>query len=334
MPVNIEDISKQLGLSVSTISKALNGYPDVSEGTRALVLEKARKLGYQPSAAARNLRRGRTDKIGLLVNHSLRYISEYLAEVIAGVALAAEKNGKNIILYTETVAQPDELIRICRSGEFDGALLVWANPEVGLLQTIENEAMPYLVFGRRVEYEFSSYVAPDNFDGAYQLTRHLIELGHQRLGFMSRPMHGPINDDRFGGYRQALQDADLSVDESLIVPTSLEPDSGYHAMNSMLDKHKPPTAVFAFYDLLAVDALRAATERGLRVPDDVAIVGFDGLRSSMIANPPITTVRQPLQEMGREAVRLLLMQIEDRDLPPQRLTYPVELLVRPSTQKT
>lgn len=331
MAIKIGDISHHLNLSISTVSKALNGYPDVSEQTRQLVMKTARELGYEPSASARNLRRGRTDKLGLLINHSLTYIREYLAEVIAGVAYCAEQNGMNITLYTSTIHQPDGLLRICRSGEIDGALLLWANPQPETLQQLTDEKLPYIVFGRRVAYPQASFVAPDNYDGGYQLTRHLIENGHTRIGFMARTLHGPTHDDRFAGYCQALEEEGIPLDTSLVVDTVVEPDSGYRATQQLLALENRPTAIFAFYDLMAVDALRAVHEQGLSVPDDIAIVGFDGLQSSLITTPQITTVKQPLEQMGREAVRLLLERIEDPDRPLDRIIYPVEMFIRESS---
>lgn len=332
MTRRIKDISERLGLSVSTVSKALNDYPDVAPRTRLLVQQTARELGYQPSASARNLRRGRTEKLGLLINHSLHYISEYFAEVMAGIAMTAEQNGTNVILYTETVHQPDGLLRICRSGEIDGALLLWANPSDGILQHLEKERMPYVVVGRRVELASASYVTPDNREGAQRLTQHLIEQGHRRIGFMARPVHGLTNEDRLAGYVDAHAQAGLSLDSRLIMTTELEPESGYHAMQRLMELPQPPTAVFAFYDLMAVDALRAAHERGLRVPHDVAIVGFDGLPSSQITTPRLTTVRQPLRAMGRKAVEILLSRIAQPDMPAIQLTFPIELVVRDSSQ--
>ncbi len=333
MSITIDDVSKRLGLSISTISKALNGYPDVSQRTRDLVADTARELGYQPSASARSLRRGQTDKIGLLINHSLSYISEYLAEVIVGLAYSAEQNGKNIILYTDTIHQPDGLLRICRSGEIDGALLLWTNLQADTLRQLEAERMPYMVLGRRVDYERASFVSPDNYEGAYQLSRHLIEQGHRRIGFMSRPQHGATHEDRLGGYCQALKEAGIPACDALVIETRVEPDSGYKAMNQLLDLPSPPTAVFAFYDLMAVSALRAITDRGLNVPKDMALVGFDGLRSSRHTTPPISTARQPLEQMGREAVRLLEARIKNPSRPPDRITYPVEICLRESSQK-
>ena len=334
MSMTIGELSKRLGLSISTVSKALNGYPDVSEQTRALVTHTARELGYEPSASARSLRRGHTDKIGLLINHSLSYISEYLADVIAGVAYSAEQNGKNIILYMDTIRQPDGLLRICRSGEIDGALLLWANPQPDTLRQLEAEQMPYVVLGRRTDYRQASFVSPDNYDGACQLSRHLIEQGHRRIGFMSRPEHGPTHEDRLGGYVQALKEAGIPVCDDLVVETRVEPNSGYKAMNQLLDLPQPPTAVFAFYDLMALGALRAVTDRGLNVPADIAVVGFDGLRSSLHTAPPISTAKQPLEQMGREAVRLLQARIENPARTPDRIIYPVEICLRESSQRT
>ncbi|MCA9905546.1 MAG: LacI family DNA-binding transcriptional regulator [Anaerolineae bacterium] len=331
MPVTIEDISARLGISIATVSKALNDYPDVSAKTRKLVQETALKMGYQPSASARNLRRGRTEKIGLLINHSLTYISEYLSEIMSGIARTAEQNGKNIILYTETVKQPDGLIKICRSGEIDGALLLWANPTTSMLALMTHEKLPYVVLGRRVEYEQASYVAPDNVTGAYQLTCHLIEQGHRRIGFMRRQLHGPTNIDRFAGYERAHQDAGIPIDPALIVNTEIEPNSGYNALLQLLDLPQPPSAVFTFHDLMGVDALRAASDRNLSVPGDIAIVGFDGLRSSEITNPRLTTVKQPLAAMGQRAVEILLTQIKSPDMPPQQHVFPVELMIRESS---
>lgn len=331
MAITIGDISKRLGLSISTVSKALNGYPDVSAQTRDLVTHTAQELGYEPSASARSLRRGRTDKVGLFLNHSMSYISEYLGEVIAGAAHSAQQNGKNIILYTELIHHPAGLMRICRSGEIDGALLLWANPQAAALQQLEAEQMPYVVLGRRVDYAAASFVAPDNFNGACQLTRHLIEQGHRRIGFMARPEHGLTHQDRLGGYHHALQAAGIPRDAALVVETIVEPDSGYKAMQRLLDLPQPPTAVFAFYDLMALSALRAVTERGLRVPQDIALVGFDGLYSALHANPPISTARQPLQQIGSEAVRLLQARIENPLRPPDRVIYPVEICLRASS---
>jgi LacI family transcriptional regulator len=201
------------------------------------------------------------------------------------------------------------------------------------VQLLDDEQMPYVLLGRRTDHASTSYVAPDNAEGAYALTQHLIEQGNTRIAFMTRPLHGPTNNKRFEGYCRAIQEAGLSFDATLVVETALEPDSGYHAMRRLLDLTEVPSAVIAFNDLLAVDALRAASRRGLTVPGDVAIAGFDGLQSSLTTEPQITTVQQPLREMGQRAVHILLERVAEPDLPPRRETFPIQLLIRGSTRR-
>jgi DNA-binding LacI/PurR family transcriptional regulator len=331
MSSTIEDISKRLGISVSTVSKALNAYPDVADETRERVLAAARELDYTPSAAARNLRRGRSEKIGLLINNPISFLSEYISEVIAGAALQAETHGHNLILYTAAVQHPHELKRICRSREVDGLMLIF-EPSPEAVEVLISEMMPFMVFGRRVANPTVSYIAPDNRDGAYRLTRHLINLGHRRIGFTTRPELGTVSEDRFSGYRHALKDAGIHYDPALVVETFVEPNSGGRALNALLARPEPPTALFAFYDLMASDALKAAQKLGLRVPEDIAIAGFDGLRSSSITTPPITTVVQPLEHMGQQAAEMLMDRIGNADREPTQRVLPVELIVRESTQ--
>ena len=331
MSVTIEELSKQLGISVSTVSKALNGYQDVAEATRNRVLKRANELGYHPSSAARSLRRGRTDKIGFLVNNPMPFVGDYISDIISGAALTAEQLGNNLILYTTAVSHPNELKRICRARDVDGLMLIF-EPSLEAVAVLHQEKMPFVVFGRRVDQPAVSFVAPDNQAGAYALTQHFIEQGHRRIGFTPRPILGSVSEDRFLGYQQALADAGIPLLDELIVETIIEPLSGYKAMNSFLDLPEPPTAVFTFYDLMAVDALHAAHERGLRVPEDVAIAGFDGLRSSLITNPRLTTVQQPLKQMGQRAMEMLLNRIEDSTQLPINETFPVELVIRQSTR--
>lgn len=332
MTMTIEELSKRLGISVSTVSKALNGYRDVSQATRERVLQMADELDYQPSSAARSLRRGRTDKVGFLVNNPISFVGEYIAEIISGAALTAEEQGSNLILYTRAVTHPLELKRICRAREVDGVMLIF-EPSAEVLTILEQEDMPFVVFGRRIERPGISYVAPDNWAGAYALTQHLIAQGHRQIGFTTRPELGGVSRDRFEGYKQALEEAGIPLHDELIVQTKIEPMSGYKAMDQLLSSAHPPTALFALYDLMAVDALGAALDRGLRVPQDVAIAGFDGLRSSLITQPRLTTVRQPLSEMGRKAMEILLARVEDNSQPPLTEIFPVELIVRASTRR-
>ena len=334
MSVTIEDISKKLKLSTSTVSKALNGYKDVSEKTRELVMGTAKELGYHPSAAARNLRRQRTDKIGFVFNNSLMYISDYFAEVIVGATAAAETVGNNIVLYINEGDSPDSLIQLIRAKEVDGFVFVWNHVPAHIVDMLLAENVPFVVLGRRVGHPQASWIAPDNYAGGMALMEHLLSLGHTRIGFTTRPSMGRTNEDRFNAYKDGLIQAGIGIDKELIVETKLEPFSGYHAAKKLLDLENPPTAIFAFHDYVAIDAHQAIVERGLKIPEDVALVGFDGLNVSMFTSPPITTASQPLAEIGRVSILTLLKRIQDNTLPPIQKTLPVTLQVRQSTAGT
>jgi LacI family transcriptional regulator len=228
--------------------------------------------------------------------------------------------------------QIKQLTRICRAQEVDGLLLLGRpQMEQTTIAVLKEEAMPFVVVARRVENPEISYVTPDHLNGALAVTRHLIELGHKRIAFTTRPALGITSRDRLASYKQALGEAGLPFDESLVVPTTTEPRSAYNAMNQLLDLPNPPTAVFAIHDLVALECLQAATDRGLRVPDDMAMAGFDNWRASLTTKPPLTTVHPPLSEIGRRATEILVTKVADPQHPPVRVTLPVELIVRQST---
>lgn len=332
MAVTIQDIAKHLNLAPSTVSKALNDYPHISTATKTRVLTIADELGYHPSAAARNLRRRRTDKIGFSFSFPFHLMSEYASGLIAGAVTAAEKQGYNLTLYPLMDDQVKQLRQICRAGEVDGLLLL-GRPQMAetTIPLLRQEGVPFVVVGRWVEDPHVSFVKPDDPKGAYEVTQHLISQGHQRIGFTTRPLMGATSRDRFAGYQQALREANIPLDESLVVPTTFEPESSYGAMTQLLDLAEPPTAVFAIHDLVAIECLRAIQERGLRVPDDIAIAGFDDWRVSLTSQPPLTTTQPPLVDMGFQAMNILLQRIADTTLPAARITLPVELIVRQST---
>lgn len=331
MAVTIQNIAHHLNLAVSTVSKALNDYPDVSSQTKDRVLEAARELGYYPSAPARNLRRRRTDKIGFLFSFPITAISEYVSKLITGAVIAAEKKGYNLILYPMLDNQLENLTRICRTREVDGLLVLNRAGIDQTLAVLEKEAIPFVLVDRRAEQPDISFVSSDHYNGALLIMRHLVGLGHKRIGYTSRSLLGITNRDRLAGYKQVLKEADLPFDERLVVPTGMDLHSGYDAMNRLLDLPDPPTAVFAIHDLIAIECLRAATDRGLRVPEDVAIVGFDNWHFSETSKPPLTSIQTPQTEIGKKAMETLLARVTDQSQGPVRMILPVELIVRQST---
>lgn len=333
MPTTIQDISRKLGVSVSTVSKALNNYPDVAHETRGRVLAAARELDYHPNAAAQNLRRQRTNKLGLIYNYSFTAVGEFVNQLLTGAASAAEEAGYNLVLYSSVSDSPEQLATICRAREVDGLLIIWSNMPAKTLEMLEAEGIRYVSVARRVDkHPAVSYVVADNYAGSLALTRHLIAEGHRRIAFLAMPMLFETSEDRQAGYEAALREAGIAVDPTLIRETTVEPKTRRVAVTTLLDLPNPPTAIFAFHDYGAIDTLQVATERGLRVPEDLAIAGFDGMYSAMVTSPPLTTVQQPVKEIGWCAVEILLHQINDPTTPARRLTLPAELIVRASTR--
>lgn len=290
----------------------------------------SRDLGYRPRSAARNLRRQRTDKIGFFINSAVTHISDYFAEIIVGATTAAEENDHNIVLYTNEGHSPQRLLSLWQAREVDGLILVWDHVPATVIDQLAQK-LPFVILGRRVNHPQASYIAPDNYNGASALMRHLLDLGHRRIGFMARPSLKLTHVDRFAAYKDALENAGISFDPTLVVETKFEPGSNYLATAQLLDLVEPPTAIFAFHDLVAVDALQAILERGLRVPQDIALAGFDGLKISLLTSPPITTVKQPLRDIGEQTVHALLRLIQNSEQLPIQMTLPVQLDIRQST---
>ncbi|MBI5301060.1 MAG: LacI family DNA-binding transcriptional regulator [Chloroflexi bacterium] len=335
MATDIRGIAKHLGLSVSTVSKALNGYDSVSETTRKRIIQVAHKYNYYPSRAARSLRSNKTEKIGLvLYTHTplSNRSSEYYFEVIRGAATAAESQGYNLILYLTVGNQLDRLMNVCRSHEVDCLILMLGTGDLDSpVNLLKKEKIPFIVLNKHPKHANVAYVVSDHVKGAYDAVEHLIKLGHQRIAYIGREDDPETSGDRFAGYCQALQGHGIPLDNSLVAYGSSQAMSASRAMKELLERSLHPTGVFTYSDGMAIEALHAISECGLVVPNDISLIGFDDLRASSVALPPLTTVRQHLTELGRQAIEALLQQLEDKPQLPIQRTIPVELIVRQST---
>ena len=335
MSVTIEDLADRLGVSRSTVSKALNDRSDVSDATKARVVQEARELGYQPSAAARSLRRRRTDKIGLVVNYPIYRVSPFLAELIPGMATAAEDSAYNLILYTSLAGNAERVKSLCRSRELDGIVIAWPqqlSETIALSRLLTEEEMPHVFLPRRIPHKSISYMAADHVAGARQLTAHLIEMGHRRIGFVRLPELFETDHDRHEGYAQALKTAGIAYDSQLVISSrTSEPAAAGGLLSAFLSLVDPPTAILFFTDPLAIRALSLAKAHDIRVPDDLSIAGFDGILSSGVTVPALTTVRQPMPTMGERAVNNLLKLIAEPDHAPIQEILSVEFIARDST---
>ncbi len=331
MPTTIRDIAEQLELSKATVSKALNGYTDVSSATRDRVQQTASKMGYQPSATARNLRRGQTDRIGLFLNTAVDYVVDYLSGILPGAVMTAQGLGKNLVIYTITDHDPSHLLETCRAGEVDGVIMFSTRYDPDTMNMLMEDNFPLVVIGRDIPDERVSAVVPDYYGGSYLATQHLIDLGHRRIAFTTRPELGTANDAHLSGHLDAMRDSAIPFDERLIVETRLEPGSAAKAAQRLMQLPEMPTAIRAFHDLIAVDIINALQQNDFRVPQDVSVIGFDGLRARFTTVPHITTLKQPLEYIGRRVTEIIHDQIANPDFPAIKEVVPLEFDLRGST---
>lgn len=339
--LNINDIAKKAGVSRTTISRVLNNKSDVDEKTREKVLKIIDEVGYVANSVARNLRKKSTQKIGLLLYAyvsgvhvpGLHIASEYYFEIIRGITFEAENADYNIILYSSLYSEGtlDNLDKICKSGEVDGLILVGTGKMKPIIEKLKQNSIPFVVANRLIQDLEVSYVGPDDEEGAYFATRHLIDLNHRRIAYLSRPSDEETNTYRLRGYKRALSEASIPFDSNLIAAASYEWGSGEKAMHLLLEQDNPPSAVFAFNDLLAMEAMRVCGAMNLKIPEDLAIIGFDDIHSAAVMQPSLSTIRQPLFEIGSQAMKILLSLIQNEDMPPEQVIVPLAVVEREST---
>jgi LacI family transcriptional regulator len=331
VPVTIWDIAEYLDLSVSTVSRALNGYGDVAEKTRVRIVAATKELGYYPSSNARNLRLRETGRIGFSFSFPTEYIGEFASELITGAVAAVEEEDYNLLLYPLAGQQMDKLTRICRTREVTGLLLMGGEHLDEAIALLEKEALPFVVLNRRIDKPNVSYVTVDNVGSAKTAVEHLIGLGHERIAYIGCPAVTTANDDRWAGYKKTLKAAGVTVKKAWYKAVSLQAGQAAKAMKELLEQAQPPTAVYTIFDTFALECLEAIQEKGLRVPEDVAVMGNDNLRLSLTTNPPLTTVHPPLVQIGKEAMKSLLAHIADEAMATTRLELPATLIARQST---
>lgn len=338
MPPTLEEVAKLAGVSRSTVSRVVNQHPNVRPEVRERVWEVIRKTGYQPHAAARSLATRRTRVIGLIIPQAVTtlFTDPYFPILIRGIADACNAHNYHLMLslfsrrrVQESRARQDLLYQqVLRSRYLDGVVVSSAPLDDLIFPRLLEDGVPFVLIGR-YSHERASYVDVDNVVGARMAVEHLLRLGHERVATITGPLNMCAGQDRLEGYRQALAARGIPVDEDLIAEGDFTEQGGQAAMRRLLP-HRP-TAVFAASDMMAVGAIKVLREAGLRVPEDVAVVGFDDIPLASMVEPPLTTVRQPIEQLGSMAVELLVSLMENPgEETVHRVVLPTELVIRAS----
>ncbi len=334
MPDNLtlDEIARRAGVSRTTASRVLNNGPNVRPEVRERVQRVIAETGYSPHPVARSLASQQSRVIGLVLPRRTEVLfnDPYFPRLTQGVAQACNDYDYTLALFLlQTAADEEKLYpRLSRKGLLDGVVVQAGQIGDDLIMRLLTSNLPVVVAGRPFHPGEVSYVDVDNVTGAYTGVMHLVKLGHQRIATIAGEMETTAALDRKAGYCQALQDCNLPIDESLIVEGYFTEIGGYQAMQRLLPQK--PEAVFIASDTMALGALRAIHEAGLRVPQDIAIVSYDDLPPAMIAQPQLTTVHQPIHEFGIKAVELLLEVIKNGPIPPRQIMMETSLVIRQS----
>ncbi len=327
----IRDIAAVAGVSIATVSRVINGRPDVAEDTRELVLQHIREHGYATNRSARGLAGGQTGLAALTVPF---VHAEYFAEIVSGAAEAIFDRDMRFVLCPTQHEHDREVSLLDRlmHGTTDGAILLLPSETSAELVALSHQDYPFVVVDPREPLDDTvPVVASAHWNGARMITEHLISLGHRRIGAITGPLNWTASIDRLSGYRSALHAAGLPSDDRLLEETDFSIAGGYRAAAALLDGSDPPSAIFAFNDNTAFGVMRTAKERGVAIPRDLSVAGYDDVSPARLVDPQLTTVRQPLQEMGRVAAGLLGRMLDGTRVDVTRIELSNRLIVRGST---
>ncbi len=327
--VSIKEIARVAGVSHPTVSRALRNSPLVSRKTAERIRQIATGMGYWPNAVARGLVTKKTSTIGVVVT---TIADPFIGEIVSGIEEMANDHGYSVFLANSN-ADPTREIRVVQSFQqrrVDGILVAASRVGALYIPLLGQLKVPIVLINNQHPDEFVHSVVIDNVSSSIAAVQHLIKLGHRRIAYLGDQFGFQSDTERFGGYREALALADVAFVPELVVHGDGKPEGGYRAMGRLLSLPGRPSAVFCYNDMSALGALRSARARGLRVPDDVSLVGFDDLFIATYTEPPLTTVRQPKHAMGRLAMEILLKLLSGAQCETN-LKVEGELIVREST---
>ena len=333
--VTIDDIARHAGVTKTTVSRALNDRPDVNRDTRERIAEIAERLGYVPSATAKVLRTGRSHSMGMALPS---FTWPGILEILRGVSDVLDGLGYQVTLFPLArgeEAERDLVFRVMPSMPMDGLILILPPGMLRYVGELASRGVPVVLIDDRVEHRDRDFpsVGTTNVTGAHAVTRHLLQLGRERIAIVTGPSEQDVSKNRLRGYRMALEEAGVPFREELVVRGNFEPRSGGAAVESLLATGRRFDAIFASNDQMALGALRALHAAGVCVPREVALAGFDDEPAGRFTIPALTTVHQPLYEMGSAAARTVVAAAEGQPIE-RHIEIPTRLVIRESCGTT
>lgn len=322
--VTVSDVAKLAGVSESTVSRAINDKPDISAKTKEHVLKVAKDTGYAPNLLARGLRSRKTKTIGVVITD---ISNPFFGTVVRGIEDVLQKKQHSIILCNtdEKYQREEESIKVLIEKRVDGLLITPVGEKNLDILRLKRYGIPFVLVGRRINLPEIPYVVNDDELGGFLATQYLINKGHRRIFYISGPLHISSASERLAGYKRALVQHGQEVNERLVRIITPRMDAAYKLMKRLLLKKRDFTAIFTFSDFVALGVMRALHERGLAIPEDVAVVGFDDVEVSSTLEVPLTTVHLSKYRLGKKAAEILLTQL----LPTKSGNFPLQIVIKP-----
>ena len=336
MRITLKDIADKSGFSITTVSRALGGYDDVNEETRQQITELAISMGYEPNQVARQLRHQRTNTIGMIIPaNDQGFSDDFFSELMMGVGHAASVYGFDLLLSAQTSTENEMAAyrRMVGGRRVDGVVVARTRRDDPRIEYLKQLGLPFVVSGRNPLGQPSDfpYIDVDSQLGIKMMVHHLVELGHRHIGLLLPPPEMAFTTFRLKGYQEGLAEAGLPFDESYTAHGNLKRSGGYDAALQLLSKSPRITAVIACNDLMALGAIRAIQEQGLQVGVDIAVSGFDDIPAAEYSTPPLTTIRQPIYEIGQRLFEMLVQIIQRKPLEEAHIVLQPSLVIRESS---
>ncbi|OQX65084.1 MAG: hypothetical protein B5M51_01770, partial [Anaerolinea sp. 4484_236] len=321
--------------SVATVSRALGGYSDIAKSTQERVKEVAGEMGYHPNIAARRLQKQKADTIGFIIpTHGPRFADPFFTELLTGIGNEAAEQNYDLLVSTRAAGSGEMKIyqRMVSEQRVDGLLVVRTRQNDQRIRYLLKKNFPFVAFGRSDTNTDYPYLDVDSQWGIYQITQHLIDLGHEKLAYISAPEKLQFASHRLTGYKQALEKNNIPYNANLIFYGELTESSGYKLGHEILSKYNDVTAIIASNDLMALGTMNAAQELGYEIGEDIAITGFDDIPLASHAHPPLTTVQQPIYDIGRQICRMLIQILTNTPAGNNQILLKPQLIIRASSK--
>jgi LacI family transcriptional regulator len=319
LTTNRKEVAKLAGVSEATVSRVLNGIGPMKESTRVRVIKAAKQLNYELNAIASSFARGKSGNLGVVLPHVPKvhlFSTYYFSEILSGIGEAVRSKGYGLLLLFRDPASAFDYVSLFRTQRVDGCIVLGASAidtELEGINRLAEERLPFCVMDQRFDNPLVSIVAADHEQGSYDAVKHLIDKGYRKIGFLNGSPQYSNSWDRMFGYRKALHEAGIKLDESLIYEGNYSRTSGNRAANDIYADLEKLEAIFVGNDRMAIGLMQGLREKGCHLPDDLKVVAYDDSDAASLTEPPLTTVKVPFYEMGKLAAEKLLTRLMDND---------------------